>query len=266
MSDYKLQIKDGDGSTQELRVNSSSAGLVPYHAVSGAVNTVMHTEDLSAITASMSEVSSAIGLFNEQLYQALTGGPVSMSVDIVAGDVNAITGAIDLTTAEITKLTALSGSDGLKVHTLTTASVNLVNTGSLTASISNWPNSYVVTSSYTQPVVVVQSGSVSSVGKFAFETGTDAYYEYDDFITEGEYYFEDAEGLSLTIQNNTNGYLYIRLSQYGVSAIPVTTSSYNIRLDHYSTYEAKDTNSRMRHTCLLNPNTTSGSVTLFTTH
>jgi hypothetical protein len=59
MSDYKLQIKDGTGATQELYADSGSSGLVPYHSISGSVSTVMKASDLPSITGSISAVSSA---------------------------------------------------------------------------------------------------------------------------------------------------------------------------------------------------------------
>ena len=172
----KLQIKDGNGDSQELYVHSGSDGLVPYHAVSGSVTAAMQSSDLSSITGSMLAVSGAIGLFNSQLYSALTGGPVSMSVDIVAGDVNTITGSMDKVTAEVAKLTALSSSNGLKIYGNLSASldngassgdplyVSLVNTGSLTASVAISNSSLTVTASATSPVYV--TGSVASAVTF----------------------------------------------------------------------------------------------------
>jgi hypothetical protein len=241
-----LRVKDGNGGFEDLYVDSGSNGLVPYHAISGSVNTVMKTSDLSSITASMSAVSSAIGLFNSQLYNALTGGPVSMSVDIVAGDVNAITGAIDMTTAEVAKLTALSASQGLKVYTLETASVNLVNTGSLTASISNFP----ATQSVSFSTGSVLTASVQAEYSTLVSSGSAS---YNEFFAITEIYEPAAK--TLTISNQLNGPLYIKLDSVDTSA---TDSDYTYILNATETYEAMQQNVRLYHG--LSGSATSGRV------
>ena len=246
MADYKLEIKDGAGAAQELYTDSGSNGLVPYHAISGSVNTVMKASDLSSITGSISAVSSAVGLFNQQLFSALTGGPVSMSVDIVAGDVNAITGAIDKTTAEVVKLTALSSSDGLKVYTLTTASVNLVNTGSLTASISNFP----ATQSVSFSTGSVLTASVQAEYSTLVSSGSAS---YNEFSTITEVYEPAAK--TLTISNQMNGTLYIKLDS---STTTATNSDYTYVLNATETYEAMQQNVRLHHG--LSGSATSGRV------
>jgi hypothetical protein len=246
MSNYKLQIKDGAGDAQELYVDSGSNGLVPYHAISGTVNTVMDTADLSAITASIEAVSGAVGLFNQQLFSALTGGPVSMSVDIVAGDVNAITGAVDMTTAEVAKLTALSASQGLKVYTLETASVNLVNAGSLTASISNFP----ATQSVSFSTGSVLTASVQAEYSTLVSSGSAS---YNEFSTITEVY--NAAAKTLTISNQMNGTLYIKLDS---STTTATDSDYTYVLNATETYEAMQQNVRLHHG--LSGSATSGRV------
>ena len=149
MSD-SLYVRDGNGILKELEVisGSTTSRLVPIHALTGSISTVLSSTDLASLTGSISAVSSAIGTFNQQLYQALAGGPVSMSVDIVAGDVNTITSSIDKVTVEVAKLTALSNSSGLKVYGSLTSSISqeyatTVLTGSwdyiqLTASVNGW--------------------------------------------------------------------------------------------------------------------------------
>lgn len=149
MSD-SLYVRDGNGILKELEVisGSTTSRFVPIHALTGSISTILSSTDLASLTGSISAVSSAIGTFNQQLYQALTGGPVSMSVDIVAGDVNTITGSVDKVTAETAKLTALSSSDGLKIYGNITSSISqeyatTVTTGSwaytqITASAASW--------------------------------------------------------------------------------------------------------------------------------
>lgn len=80
-----LYIKDGNGILKELEVisGSDSSRLVPVHSVTGSINTVLSADDLSLLTSSISSVSSAVGLFNQQLYEALTGDSSSMSVNVV---------------------------------------------------------------------------------------------------------------------------------------------------------------------------------------
>jgi hypothetical protein len=290
MSNYKLQIKDGAGDAQELYVDSGSNGLVPYHAISGTVSTAMDTADLSAITASIEAVSGAVGLFSQQLFDALTGGPVSMSVDIVAGDVNAITGAIDMTTTEVAKLTALSSSEGLKVYTLETASVNLVNTGSLTASISNFPATQsvsfdtgsVLTASIgnfpatqsvsfsadsiltasvnvsnwpvTQSVLLTNTGSLTaSIQTNYSNLVSSGSASYNEFSIVSQIYNADAK--TLTISNQLNGPLYIKLDSVDASA---TDSDYTYVLNATETYEAMQQNVRLHHG--LSGSATSGRV------
>jgi hypothetical protein len=246
MSNYKLKIKDSNGDERELYVDSGSNGIVPYHAISGSVNTAMKASDLSSITGSISAVSSAVGLFNQQLFSALTGGPVSMSVDIVAGDVNAITGAIDKTTTEMVKLTALSSSNGLKVYTLTTASVNLVNTGSLTASIFNFP----ATQSVSFSTGSVLTASVQAEYSTLVSSGSAS---YNEFSTITEVY--NAAAKTLTISNQMNGALYIKLDS---SMTTATNSDYTYVLNATETYEAMQQNVRLHH--VLSGSATSGRV------
>lgn len=158
-----LYVRDGNGTLKELEVvsGSNASRIVPVHSLTGSIAATLSPADLSTLTSSISAVSSAVGLFNQQLYQALTGGPVSMSVDIVAGDVNAITGSVDKVTAELVKLTALSSSTGLLV------------TGSVTANISNalGTNPLYVSSSALYPVVTALSG-VTLVNGSVPVTGT----------------------------------------------------------------------------------------------
>jgi hypothetical protein len=275
MSDYKLQIKDASGNIRELYTDSGSSGLVPYHAISGSVNTAMKASDLSSITSSISAVSSAVGLFNQQLFSALTGGPVSMSVDIVAGDVNAITGAIDKTTAEVAKLTALSGSDGLKVYTLTTASVNLVNTGSLTASIFNFPATQSVSFNSASLTASVNVSNFSDI-EFPETQSVNITNETLDVVTSINYATNVSTGsisfsagvgiagdetcMSLVICNRTNDLTYIKLYPSGTVAPPLASSEeFTYVLETGETYEAIDLNSRLPHT-INSPNSTSGKV------
>jgi hypothetical protein len=145
-----LYVRDGNGDLKQLEVisGSSSATIVPVHSLTGSIATSLSSADLASLTGSMLAVSGAVGTFNQQLYQALSGGPVSMSVDIVAGDVNTITGSVDKVTAEVAKLTALSSSEGLKVSgTLNTTVANTLGT-----------NPLYVSSSAQYPVITALSG------------------------------------------------------------------------------------------------------------
>lgn len=273
----KLQIKDGNGDSQELYVHSGSDGLVPYHVISGSVATAMQSSDLSSLTSSISAVSSAIGLFNSQLYSALTGGPVSMSVDIVAGDVNAITSSVDKTTAEIAKLTALSGSDGLKVYTLSTASVNLVNTSSLTASVAVSNEFINVSASLTRGdsanngLHVIPSGTVSitnpqyiRANNIQSQTGSAAESQAAWGQTVGGLYPPETPDAikSVIISNQLNNSLYLQL---GTTAVNPTTSSYTYCIDSYSTYECLPANLDLYHRVVAHPSASSGIATMTVT-
>jgi hypothetical protein len=243
-----LYVRDGNGDLRQIEVISGSSAsiIIPVHSLTGSVATTLSNSDLATLTGSVLAVSSAVGLFNQQLYQALTGGPVSMSVDIVAGDVNAITGAIDMTTAEVAKLTALSASQGLKVYTLETASVNLVNTGSLTASISNFP----ATQSVSFSTGSVLTASVQAEYSTLVSSGSASYNEFST-ITE----VHNATAKTLTISNQMNGALYIKLDS---STTTATNSDYTYVLNATETYEAMQQNVRLHHG--LSGSATSGRV------
>ncbi len=75
-----LAIKDGTATASGLSAVSSSTGYSTYHALTGTL-----ANDLSS---SLSSISTNIG-------NLLTGTTISASVDIITGDTNIITGALD---------------------------------------------------------------------------------------------------------------------------------------------------------------------------
>lgn len=255
-----LYVRDGNGTLKELEVisGSNASRLVPVHSLTGSIATTLSSADLSTLTSSISAVSSAVGLFNQQLYQALTGGPVSMSVDIVAGDVNAITGSVDRITTEVAKLTVLSGSNGLKVYTLTTASVNLVNTSSLTASISNFPPTQSV--SFAASSVLTASISnfpptqnvTASIVAEKSTTSAIEMYVYNSSITSSA--VQVSASKSLIVNNQTNASLFLAISA------SVDASNYSYIVEPYGYYESDPRDSLLIHSLLLSSSATLGRV------
>lgn len=300
MADYKLQIKDGSGNSQELYTDSGSNGLVPYHAISGSISAAISNfpatqsvslvntgsltaslspADMTTLTASISAVSSAVAhSLDKFIAGILENGSSSFNVDIVAGDVNTITGSVDKVTAEVAKLTALSNSSGLLIRGDVTASVtfpatqsvSLVNTSSLTASVANWPSSYSVTSSYQHPAVVVHSGAISTSP--ALTTFATAVHSITGSAAESQTTWGqeigklttpiDADIKSVIISNQLNSYLYLGLFN---GAGNVTTSSYVYSIDPYSTYECLPANLKLWHRVIAHPSASSGIATMTVT-
>lgn len=331
MSDYKLQIKDGNGDGQELYVDSGSQGLVPYHKISGSVSAVisnfpatqsvafatssaltasilnlpatqsvslvntgsltasLSAADITTLTASISAVSSAVAhSLDKFIAGILDNGSSSFNVDIVAGDVNTLTQSIGYVKDEVAKLTALSSSDGkglliyasesnaLPVNIINsgsltasvafpaTQSVSLVNTASLTASVSvsNWPGEYKISSSALSPVYITASSGVSVTGAvtsyvdYATSTGTNV-FNYTELTASSNNYSGAYKGYIIT--NHTNHYLYILVTSYPVES--VTTSSFTYVIDPYSTYESMAIASNLKHSMILHPSVSAGLVT-----
>jgi hypothetical protein len=300
MADSTLRIKDGNGDPQDLYVDAGDNGLVPYHAISGAVdvnvtfpatqsvsfaassvltasiynlpltqsvslvNTGSLTASLSAadmttLTASISAVSSAVAhSLDKFIAGLLDNGSSSFNVDIVAGDVNTITQSIGYVKDEVAKLTALSGSDGLKVYTFLTSSVNIANASSLTASVSFATSSALTASISNFPPTQSVSFSTGSVltASVQLEYSTlvsSGSASYNEFSTIAEVY--NAAAKTLTISNQMNGALYIKLDSATTTA---TNSDYTYVLNATETYEAMQQNVRLHHG--LSGSATSGIV------
>lgn len=253
MADYKLQIKDGGGNPQELYTDSGSNGLVPYHKISGSVNAnvtfpatqsvslvntgsltaSLSATDMTTLTASISAISSAVGLFNQQLFQALSGGPVSMSVDIVAGDVNTLTQSIGYVKDEVAKLTALSSSVGKGLLIYASESNPLPISGTIAV-----------------------TGSVTTSANYATNTGISV-FSYTELTASSNNYSGNYKGY--VISNHTNHYLYLLITSYPTEV--VTTSSFTYAIDPYSTYESMAIAAKLKHSMILHPSVSSGIVT-----
>jgi hypothetical protein len=304
-----LYVRDGNGDLKQLEVisGSSAATIVPVHSLTGSIAASLSSADLASLTGSMLAVSGAVGLFNQQLYQALTGGPVSMSVDIVAGDVNAITGSIDKVTAELVKLTVLSGSEGLLVHGNLTASldngasagdplyVQVVNSASLTASVSvsnpsltvtasaaspvyvtgsvlstvTFPTTYVVTSSATLPVFISASNSLPvsgtiSIGNTVVSTPVKAVSSTlaaNSYATNPSSSNLSANGrLTVIFSNQTNASVLIALT-----ASAASNTNFSYYLMPYETYESAPANAGLPHYFNYTGSATAGYWSLTTT-
>jgi hypothetical protein len=63
MADTTLSIKDGNGSSKNLKVYDDGAGLVPYHAVSGAVDVNVTFPDTQPVSFEATSVLTA-SIFN----------------------------------------------------------------------------------------------------------------------------------------------------------------------------------------------------------
>jgi hypothetical protein len=87
MADTTLAIKDGEGNPQNLKVYDDGAGLVPYHAVSGAVDVNVTFPDTqpvsfeatSVLTASISNTVTVTSSYAQPAVVAISG-----SVPVIA--------------------------------------------------------------------------------------------------------------------------------------------------------------------------------------
>jgi hypothetical protein len=237
MADYKLQIKDGSGNPQELNTDSGSNGITPYHAISGAVDVnVTFPETQSVSFATSSVLTASIGNWpatqsvsfatSSVLTASISNFPATQSVSFDTG--SALTASINNFPA--------TQSVSFSTASILTASVN----------VTNWP--------VTQSVLLTNTGSLTASIEAEYSSLVNSgSASYNEFSTITQIY--NASAKTLTISNQLNGPLYIKVDSTNTSA---TDNDYTYVLNATETYEAMQQNVRLHHG--LSGSATSGRV------
>lgn len=149
MADYKLQIKDGTGATQELYTSSGSSGLVPYHAISGSVTTsvsnlpltqsvsLVNTGSLTASISNFPPTQSVSFATSSVLTASISNFPSTQNVTASIVAEKSTTSAIEMysyNSSITSSFIQVSASKSLIVNNQTNASLFLAISSSVDAS------------------------------------------------------------------------------------------------------------------------------------